>query len=68
MKALKEQIKSLQESFLFVEVVKGSAPRGEESESEGEGDKEGGEKELSRRKKPIRIWGINSERIKKFWV
>lgn len=21
-----------------------------------------------RRKKPIRIWGINSERVKKFWI
>jgi sugar-specific transcriptional regulator TrmB len=29
---------------------------------------QGPERGLSRRKKPIRIWGINSERIKKFWV
>ena len=26
------------------------------------------EKELSRRKKPIRLWGMNAEKIRKYWA
>lgn len=69
--AMKEAIKNLQESFLFVEVIRDQQQRQEESDSNNE-DQNGNsmvpERETSKRKKPIRIWGINSEKIKKFWM
>lgn len=75
---LKEDVRQLQESFLFVESFQERntvIPVDEESEEyyrpeavnkSPEGLAENEEEEYDK-KLPIRLWGINSEKIKKFW-
>lgn len=70
--AFKENIKSLQEHFLFVEVIREKEifREGRDFSDSNNEEKDGViiEKELSRRKKPIRLWGMNAEKIKKYWA
>lgn len=64
---LKEQIRSLQESFLFAEYSSPEAvKRADDSDEEPRGEVK--ESREGRKKVPIRIWGINSEKTKKYWI
>lgn len=56
---------------MFVEVIKErEIIKEEKDESDSNEDKDPIiiEKGLSRRKKPIRLWGMNAEKIKKYWA
>lgn len=63
---LKENIKSLQESFLFAEYASPDVSGRKKVEDSEEEMKE--EIREGRKKIPIRIWGINSEKTKKYWL
>jgi len=59
---------SLQESFLFVEPISVDDSAVRRVTVIDSDDDEKSEKKESRKKSPVRLWGINSERIKKYWV
>ena len=60
---------SLQESFLFVEPISVDEPiTGRKVTVLDSDEEQKSEKKESKKKSPVRIWGINSERIKKYWV
>lgn len=65
LQTIKEQIKILQEHFLFAEHANVDGSSKQEEDSEEEVKVEGKE---GRKKVPIRIWGINSEKTKKYWL
>lgn len=60
----------MQESFLFVEYINVEVISFKKSIEDSDEENKNLEREVinHRKKVPIRIWGINSEKIKKYWV
>ena len=66
---IKQMIIALQESFLFVEPISvDESTTGRRATVLDSDEDEKNERKESKKKSPVRLWGINSERIKKYWV
>ena len=66
---IKQLIISLQESFLFVEPIPvDESTTGRKVTVLDSDEDEKSERKEPKKKSPVRLWGINSERIKKYWV